>query len=126
MHGVGEIICATVFAPADPVVDAYMFNCYGDEPGDQVGVSGVGEYYIGTSGAQGIGTGASEVRKISVNARAYNATGDLRIVTVSQTNPADNTAGPVSGFNILIKEADGTPTDDFLFCEVTVSRLPLA
>jgi hypothetical protein len=126
MNGVTEVIASTTFPPGNPPAEAYMRNCYGNAITDVVpGRSGVGDYFVTVPPSSGIDLTTPAGLKssaVSVTARAYNAAGAVRNVNVGLSiNLGD------SSTNVAIRVRDdlGALTDDFVRCEVTISRLPL-
>jgi hypothetical protein len=109
------LLAATVFtpgvAPAE-CVSGYMRNCAGS--GTVLpGTVNAGHYAV-------IVEDALEVQKISINARAYNAAGDVRRVSVMPT-----VVGTQTQLDIYVRNDLGALSEDFVNCEVTVTRLPL-
>jgi len=113
MRGTREVVASTIFAPANPVVSAYMRNCAGDAAAVVPTRVGAGHYRV-TSPDQ------VELQRQSITARAYNAAGANRLVQVVPTLTA---AGTV--LDIYINTDAGVASDDCVNVEVTLARLPL-
>ena len=112
MRGTREVVASTVFLPAGPVVSGYVRNCAGDVTALPTKVA-AGHYRV-TCPDQ------VELQRQSITARAYNAAGANRIVTVV---PTLSGAGTV--LDIFIKTDAGVASDDCVNVEVTLARLPL-
>jgi hypothetical protein len=110
------LIASTVFTPGafpDACTSAYMRNCAGVANPDVPDTAALGRYKV-------IVACALDLQKISINARAYNAAGSVRNVTVIPT-----VAGDQSQLDMYVRDDAGALSEDFVNCEVTVTRLPL-
>jgi len=113
-------VWGTIFTPADPVAAASMRNCAGLTAGSVLqefpAMIIAGQFQIRVPESFGH-------QDISIEARAYNAAGDTRAVTVV---PTVLTVGvDESIYDIFIRDDLGALTNDALNVEVTAYRLPL-
>jgi len=111
------LIASTVFTPGvapDACTSAYMRNCYGTVDPLVPDTIAAGQYLI-------VVPGNLDEQRISVTARAYNAAGDTRNVTVRFTN----FLGGNCNVGIFVKNDAAADSEDFVNCEVTICRLPL-
>lgn len=119
MQGVENIIACTVFTPvvgANPAVFANR-NFTG-----VVGAATDAPLRIAAGHWQVTANGSFVNTMMSINARAYNAAGLNRLVTVVP----NASLGDRTVFDIfLATDVASTPSDDALFVEVTIRRLPL-
>jgi hypothetical protein len=112
MRGTREVVCSTVFTPATPVASGYMRNVAGSTTTLPTRIA-AGQYRV-------VCPDQVELQRQSITARAYEATGVSRLVTVVPTLVAGGTQ-----LDIFIKTDAGVASDDCLNVEVTMARLPL-
>ncbi len=115
MNGTRSIVASTVFVPATPVASAYMYNMGSPIASGLPERVAAGQFRCTTPVVL-------DLQNISITARAYNAAGDNRIVSVVPSAMA-NDAG--TQLDIFIKTDAGVASDDALNVECTVARLPL-
>ncbi len=115
---VDGLIASTVFTPGVAPANctsAYMRNCSGANlPADVPVTIAAGHYEITVPGNL-------DEQRISVNARAYNAAGANRRTTVVFTNAL----GGNCTVDIYVRDDAGALSEDFVNCEVSISRLPI-
>jgi len=112
MRGTRDVVASTIFTPATPVADAYVRNCAGSTTTLPTRIA-AGQYRV-------VCPDQVELKRQSITARAYNAAGDNRLVTVVPTLVAGGTQ-----LDIFIKTDAGVASDDCVNVEVTLARLPL-
>lgn len=111
------LICSTVFTPGvapAACASAYMRNCYGTTTAALPDTVIAGNYQVNTPDDL-------DFQNISITARAYDAAGSVRKVTVVPTQILNGG----TNFDIYVRDDAGALTEDFVNCEVTVTRLPL-
>ena len=111
------LICSTVFTPGVaplPCASAYMHNATGGVDPLVPDTTVAGQYLFTTPDQL-------DLQNISIEARAYNAAGDNRRVMVVSTQIINGG----TQFEVFVNDDAGAASEDFVNCEVTVTRLPL-
>ena len=111
------LVCSTVFTPGVaplPCTSAYMHNALGTVDPLVPDTTAAGHYFFETPTPL-------DLQNISIEARAYNAAGGVRLVSVV---PLPILNGGTQ-FDVFVSDDAAALSEDFVNCEVTVTRLPL-
>lgn len=116
---VDGLISSTVFTPGVAPANcasAYMRNCSGAGTNPDVPTTVAAGHY------QVVIPGNLDEQRISVNARAYatNSPNNRRVTVVFT-----NALGGNCTLDIYVRDDAGALSEDFLNCEVSISRLPI-